>query len=459
MPVSALNNRRHFTADRARNSYMSINRPVTASRLGRLSLLGKLASGVVGGMVSEGARQLTQGKRPSLGDLLLTPSNAHRLTHRLSEMRGAAMKVGQLLSMDSGQILPPELSEVLARLRDSAHQMPSTQVTAMLQQAWGNHWQSKFKHFEFKPLAAASIGQVHQAVLRDGRQLAIKIQYPGVERSIDSDVDNVASLLRLFKLIPQEMNFLPLLNEAKQQLHAEADYQQEALALERFSSFTLQDQRFLIPLVIESLTTSKVLAMTYMDGQPIENLAEKPARERNAAAAAILELGIREVFDWGFVQTDPNFANYRYEADSGRIQLLDFGATREYSMHQRTALRALLNACIDGNGTEMEKAAAKVGYLDQRDPSGYRSGVIELLRHATEPVRADGVYNFAASDLADRMRDRLVDMRLHSNFWRLPPAGVLFLHRKLGGLYMLLARLRATVPVRDLVDTLGAEPP
>jgi predicted unusual protein kinase regulating ubiquinone biosynthesis (AarF/ABC1/UbiB family) len=436
---------------------MANNQQLRTSRIGRLSLLGKLAGGIVGGMVSEGARQLAQGRRPRFGDILLTPANANRLTHRLSEMRGAAMKVGQLLSMDSGQILPPELSEILARLRDSAHQMPSTQVTAVLGQAWGSQWQREFRYFDFKPLAAASIGQVHQAVLQDGRRLAIKIQYPEVERSIDSDVDNVASLLRLFNLIPQEMNFLPVLNEAKRQLHAEADYQQEALALRRFSSFTLEDERFSIPQVIESLTTSRVLAMTYMDGQPIENLAEKPAKERNAAAAAILELGIREVFDWGFVQTDPNFANYRYAAADGRIQLLDFGATREYSTHQRSALRALLNACIDGDGAEMEKAAAKVGYLDESDPAGYRTGMIELLRHATEPVRAGGSYNFGTSDLADRMRECLVDMRLNNNFWRLPPTGVLFLHRKLGGLYMLLARLRATVPVRDLVATLDAE--
>jgi len=436
---------------------MAINRQVTASRIGRLSLLGKLASGVVGGIVTEGARQLAQGKRPSLGNLLLTPANAHRLTHRLSEMRGAAMKVGQLISMDSGQILPPEFSEVLARLRDSAHHMPSTQVTAVLQQAWGKEWQSKFTRFDFNPIAAASIGQVHDAVLQDGRRLAIKIQYPGIRRSIDSDVDNVASLLRLFNLIPQAMNFLPVLSEAKRQLHAEADYQQEALAMNRFSSYTARDQRYEIPEVVESLTTTEVLTMTYMDGQPIETLAGKPGTERDAAAAAILGLAIHEVFDWGFVQTDPNFANYRYQPDNGRIQLLDFGATREYSTQQRAALRALLNACIDGDGADVEKAAAKVGYLDASDPPGYRSGIIALLRDATEPVRAKGNYSFGGSDLADRMRDRLVDMRLHNNFCRLPPTSVLFLHRKLGGMYMLLTRLRATVAVRDLISTLGTE--
>ena len=436
---------------------MTMNRHVTASRIGRLSLLGKLASGIVGGMVSEGARQLAQGKRPSLGNILLTPANAHRLTHRLSELRGAAMKLGQLLSMDSGQVLPPELSQVLERLRDGAHQMPSTQVTAVLQQAWGKEWQSQFKRFNLNPVAAASIGQVHDAELHDGVRLAIKIQYPGIKRSIDSDVDNVASLLRLFNLIPQEMNFLPLLQEAKHQLHAEADYLREAQALSRFSSYTAGDDRFVLPEVVESLTTPEVLTMTYLDGQPIEQLAGKPGTKRNAAAAAILELALHEVFDWGFVQTDPNFANYRYQADTSRIQLLDFGATREYSPQQRAALRALLHACIDGHELDIEHAAAKVGYLESTDPPAYRSGIIALLRDATEPVRAEGNYNGGASGLAERMRDRLVDMRLHNNFWRMPPTGVLFLHRKLGGLYMLLTRLRATVAVRDLASGLAAE--
>lgn len=433
---------------------MTTRKNVTTSRLGRLSLLGKLAGGIVGGMVGEGARQLAKGKRPGLSSLLLTPANAHRLTHRLSEMRGAAMKVGQLLSMDSGQILPPELSEILARLRDSAHRMPSTQVTAVLQGAWGRNWQSGFRHFGFEPIAAASIGQVHRAVLQDGRRLAIKVQYPGISRSIDSDVDNVAALLRAFNLIPQEMNFLPVLQEAKRQLHAEADYRLEAQALDRFTGYLSDDPRFELPLVVQSLTTNEVLAMTYMDGAPIETLTARPGTVRNAAASAILELAIREVFDWGFVQTDPNFANYLYQTGSGRIQLLDFGATREYSEAQRHALRSLLDACLDGCDSDIEKAAAEVGYLGPGDPPGYRQGILALLRDATEPVRAPGSYSFGTSELADRMRDRLVQMRLHEKFWRLPPTGILFLHRKLGGLYMLLTRLRARVGVRDLLAVL-----
>ena len=438
---------------------MTMNRQVTTSRLGRLSLLGKMASGLVGGMVSEGARQIVQGKRPSLENLLLTPANAHRLTHRLSEMRGAAMKVGQLLSMDSGQILPPELSEILARLRQNAHQMPSTQVDTALQKAWGADWRDRFERFDFSPIAAASIGQVHSALLSDGRRLAVKIQYPGIRRSIDSDVDNVASLLRLFNLIPEALDFQPVLQEAKRQLHAEADYFKEALALEQFSRHVMEDQRFAVPEVVESLTTSEVLAMTFMDGHPIERLANKPPAQRNSAAAAILELALREVFEWGCVQTDPNFANYQYQPDTGRIQLLDFGATREYSTQQRAALKALLRACVDGEHAHIESAAATVGYLDEHDPPGYRSAIIALLRDASEPARSERPYNFGTSGLAERMRDRLLQMRLHNKFWRMPPMGVIFLHRKLGGLYMLLRRLRARVAVPEIVARLDTTIP
>lgn len=419
-------------------------------------MIGKLASGIVGGMVSEGARQIAQGKRPSIDELLLTPANARRLTNRLSEMRGAAMKVGQLLSMDSGQILPTEVSDILAYLRESAHQMPRSQLVGVLQQAWGDDWQRHFKQFDFNPIAAASIGQVHRATLPDNQQLAVKIQYPGIRRSIDSDVDNVASLLQLFNLIPKEMKLQSVLAEAKKQLHIEADYMKEADALTRFSDHIGSDRRFSVPQVLTPLTTADVLTMTYLDGQAIESLTDQPLNVRNAAASALLELSLREVFDWGFVQTDPNFANYRYQANSSQIQLLDFGATRVVSTEQRIAVRTLLHACRQGHRSDIENAAAQVGYLDETDPPIYRSGIVSLLLDVSEPVRTNGRFNFGRSDLADRMRDRLIQMRLQEKYWRLPPADVLFLHRKLGGLYLLLKRLRARIDVADVLYRLNS---
>lgn len=431
---------------------MSQERRISTSRLGRLSQLGRLAGGIAGGVMAEGARQIAQGQRPSVGDLLFTPGNAQRLGDRLSEMRGAAMKVGQLLSMDSGQLLPPQFTELLAHLRDNAHAMPLGQVAEVLKHAWGEDWDRRFSRFSFTPLAAASIGQVHEAVTKDGRHLAVKIQYPGIRGSIDSDVDNVATLLRLSNLIPEGLELTPLLTEAKIQLHAEADYRREAIALGRFAEHLGQDPRFDVPAVVDSLTTEHTLTMQYLDGEPIDSLADAPSVQRNAAATSLVELALREVFAWGLVQTDPNFSNYLYSPRSGRIQLLDFGATRDYEPGLRTALRNLLAACIGGNDDDVATFAAEVGYLDQRDPAGYRATVIALLRTATEPARARGDYAFASSDLAERMKDLVVEMRLKEKFARMPPPQVLFLHRKLGGLYLLLGRIRATIPVADLVE-------
>jgi predicted unusual protein kinase regulating ubiquinone biosynthesis (AarF/ABC1/UbiB family) len=354
--------------------------------------------------------------------------------------------------MDSGNLLPQQLSEVLSRLREGAHQMPLGQVAQVLERAWGGDWQRQFRRFKFTPLAAASIGQVHEALLKDGRRLAVKVQYPGIRQSIDSDVDNVATLLGMFKLVPREIDIRPLLAEAKRQLHLEADYRAEADAMQRYRLLLGNDPRFLMPQVIEELSTTDVLAMHFQDGRPIETLADEPGAVRNRAAGALVELALREVFDWGLVQTDPNFANYLYQPSSGRIQLLDFGATRAYPAHRRSALRALLAASVDGTDDAIADAAHLVGYLGDRDPPGYRDTVIGLLRTATEPVLANGTYAFRTSDLARRMSDIVVDMRLRDRYGRLPPTDILFLHRKLGGLYLLLTRIGARIALRELIE-------
>lgn len=164
-----------------------------------------------------------------------------------------------------------------------------------------------------------------------------------------------------------------------------------------------------------------------------------------------MQLALREVFDWGLVQTDPNFANYRFEPAKQRLQLLDFGATREYSALQRTVLRNLLLACLDGNDEDVAHAASTVGYLNDRDSHDYRTGIVSLLRTATEPVREAVHYTFGDSDLARRMSEIALDLRLRDKFGRLPPPEILFLHRKLAGLYMLLGRLHAKIPTRELI--------
>ena len=192
---------------------------VPKGRLSRLSKLGSLASRVAGNMLAEGVSELAKGKRPKIKDLLLTPTNAIRVADQLAQMRGAAMKVGQMISMDAGDILPAELTDLLARLRSDARSMPEKDLKSLLEAQWGENWQKKFIQFPLQPIAAASIGQVHKVITEDLQRLAIKIQYPGIKQSINSDVDNVATLIKMTGLLPKGLDIKPLLAEAKKQLH------------------------------------------------------------------------------------------------------------------------------------------------------------------------------------------------------------------------------------------------
>lgn len=436
---------------------MSTELDIPVSQASRLLQLGKLAGGIAGGAVAEGLRQLKSGSLPAPPELLLNPANARRLARRLSEMRGAAMKVGQLLSMEGGDFLPREFSQILAGLRDDAHTMPMLQLAAQLEGAWGADWLAQFDRFFFQPIASASIGQVHRAKTHDGRHLAIKIQYPGVKRSIDSDVDNVAALLRLFRLLPEREGLTPVLQEAKRQLHEEADYFAEARHIEAYRERINSFPGFCVPQVDAELTRRNVLAMAFMSGEPIDTLAGDTAALRNAVASRLVELSLKEVFDWGLVQTDPNFSNYLYLADSGEVGLLDFGATRSYSQDKIGLFRQLLAAAIRGDDKLLSDAAEAVGYVDKGDPEVYLSAVNALLKAAAEPARARGGYDFGASGLARRMSEQVLRLRMESKVWRMPPAEVLFLHRKLGGTYLLCTRLSASVDVGRLVERYVAQ--
>ncbi|MGB5224297.1 MAG: AarF/ABC1/UbiB kinase family protein [Arenicellales bacterium] len=430
---------------------MISEKPVPASRAGRLMQMGRLAGGLAGGMLGAGLRQVASGNRPTMSDMLLTPANATRLANRLSEMRGAAMKVGQLLSMESNDLLPPQLTEILARLRQDAHAMPIGQVDAVLTKAWGESWQDRFSRFVFTPLAAASIGQVHEAMTVDGHHLAIKIQYPGIRQSIDSDVDNVAGLLSLFNMVPAE-TLKPLLQEAKIQLHAEADYLAEAQHLEAFAEHLAGDDGFIVPRVHGELTTVDVLAMEYMAGEPIEKIAGQSQRQRDCLATRLLGLSLRELFSWGLVQTDPNYANFLYQQNQDRIVLLDFGAARCYNQQRRDALGRLMLAGMQDDMVMLKQAAVEVGYLGDSDSPAYVDAIIQLLRMATEPARVAGGFDFTTNDLSQRMSQLLFKLRMENRLWRMPPPDILFLHRKLGGMYMLCAKIQARVDVGKLVE-------
>ena len=434
---------------------------VPTGRVERLLRFGGIASGIAGGVAAGGLRALAQGRRPDMAQLLLTPANTLRLTDGLSHLRGAALKLGQMLSMDTGLVLPEELTAILGRMRDDARHMPPKQLQTVLNAEWGAGWYRRFARFDVRPFAAASIGQVHRAVLPDGRDLAIKVQYPGVRASIDSDVDNVAALLRLPGLLPRGMDVSPLMAEAKRQLHAEADYLAEAQHLARFGTLLAGSDIFVLPDLLADLCTPQVLAMTYLDSVPLDSLVDAPQTLRDRVAAALIDLVLRELFVFGAMQTDPNLANYRYDPKTGRIVLLDFGAVQPISPAVAADFRALARVALAGGADQTRDAMQRIGYFGSATAPHHQDLIQAMFDTAMAPLRQDAPFDFGDSDLLERLRDMGLAIGTDRELAHVPPAATLFLHRKIGGMYLVAAKLRARVARRPVLEAYldpGARP-
>lgn len=423
-----------------------------SGRLSRLGVFGKLAGGVAGGVVAEGARRLAAGERPRASDLLLTPANAQRVAEQLSQLRGAAMKLGQMISMDAGDMLPPEWAAILAKLRDSAYHMPPQQLDRVLAAEWGKDWRRRFAHFQAHPIAAASIGQVHRARLPDGRELAIKVQYPGVRDSLDADVDNVATLLRVSGLLPKELDVTPLLAEAKRQLREEADYLREGAMLERYRERLAGDDGFVVPALHPELTTPGVLAMEFVPAQPIESLETAPADVRDGLMARLIALVLTELLDWRLMQTDPNFANYRWQPETGRLVLLDFGATRAVAPETSNGYRRLLAALFSADPAAIRGAALGAGFLGEAAAARHGELVDRMIAVVLGELARGDSFDFGDRAFVGTLRDQGIVLARDRETWHVPPADTLFAQRKISGTALLAARLKARVPVRAMVE-------
>lgn len=427
-------------------------RSLPTHRISRFSKFASLATRVAGNVIAEGTKQIAKGNKPKAKDLLLTPQNIARLTDQLAHLRGAAMKLGQMLSMDAGDVLEPELADILSRLRSNADPMPAKQLNGVMEGSLGANWKAEFLSFNFKPIASASIGQVHQAYSDAGDNLAVKVQYPGIRKSIDSDVDNVGTLLKVVGLIPESVDYKALLEEAKKQLHDEADYAREAQFAIRYHDALKEHPHFVVPKIHTESSSDSVLAMEFIDGSPIEQIEHYDQSTRDFVMHSLLELLFRELFEFKMVQTDPNFANYLYIENTRQIGLLDFGATREYSERFSTGYRQAFASVVNNDEQGLNEALEQIGFFSQTILQDQRQAILDLVKMACEPMLVDEPYDFKASGLAQKLREAGTILSMEQEYWHTPPADALFLHRKIGGMYLLAARIGAKVNIRQLVS-------
>jgi predicted unusual protein kinase regulating ubiquinone biosynthesis (AarF/ABC1/UbiB family) len=426
---------------------------VPTSRAARLLRFGLLSGELALSAAAATARQLSKGRRPDLAAAVLTPGNAGLLARRLASLRGPAMKVGQMLSLQGEDIIPAEFRNALSMLRSQGYAMPDSQLRRVLGREYGRGWEERFARFDMEPAAAASIGQIHRARTHGGRELALKVQFPGVARSVDSDVNNLASLLRRLDFLPVTMDIDAIAGEAKRQLHLETDYEGEARNLERYSKLVADMPSVVVPRVHRALTTRRVLAMDWMDGDPLESLSSEavPQATRNAVAKTLQDLMFRELFQYRFMQTDPNIANYLYLPATQQVGLLDLGSVGEFPKEFSERYRRVCRSVIAGDNEGIRAAAAEIGYLHPDDGPVAARGVVDIIRLVCEPLAHRGPYDFAASGMIGRARDLGLAVAMKQGL-RSPPPQTIFLHRKLLGTFLVCSRLRARVNVHALVE-------
>ena len=272
---------------------------VPASPLARLWGFGGMAmslvSGAAGGVISGGSASPSH-----------SVAQAERLAEGLCRMRGAALKIGQMLSLLDDGLLPPAIAAALERVRAQADVMPPHQLEAVMLAELGPSWRERLggDSFDVAPVAAASIGQVHSSTLPDGRRVAIKVQYPGVADSIHSDIGNLRRLLRVSNFLPRGLYIDNIMKVAREELSAECNYELEALHQERFRALLADQPNIVVPAVVPELSTRRILVTEWLEGAPIDQVVESGLDQeaRNEIARTLLRLTLQELFTWRFMQ-------------------------------------------------------------------------------------------------------------------------------------------------------------
>ncbi|CAI2725995.1 unnamed protein product [Schistosoma spindalis] len=430
----------------------SKERRVPSSRMGRVAGFGNLALSLGVGAATEWAKQKVgypvSGASASPPNVFLAEANLEKIVDTLCRMRGAALKLGQMLSIQDESFVSPQVQKIFERVRQAADFMPAKQMRKVLTSELGENWTEYVSDFEEKPFAAASIGQVHRATLKDGRIVAIKIQYPGIADSIDADINNLTSLLNRFNIFPRGLFADKAIEVARKELRAECDYLLEAVYGKRFTQLLEGDPVYQVPQVIDELTTSRVLTTEYMNGLVLDDCISLPQNVRNWIGEQLLRLCLKELFVFHVMQTDPNWSNFLYNPQTGKIVLLDFGASREYDKSFVDTYIRLIHASAEHDEETILKLSKDLGFLTGYETKVLQQAHVNAVSILGEAFASEKNFDFSQQSTTKRISHLIPVMLEH----RLspPPEESYSLHRKMSGCFLLCSKLKAVVNCRPL---------
>ena len=423
----------------------------TSSRQRALSLLRTLGSTAV----RAGGEKIKRTLSGTSAENLLHSGAALRLAQGLDELKGAAMKFGQMLSMADDSVIPKQWREALARLQSTASPRPWLEIRPVIESALQGQW--PFAEINEHAMHAASIGQVHKARLKDGLNVAVKIRYPGLENNVRSDLENIRRVMTIANVLPSGANFDELF------ARVESLFLQEMNFIEEQKFYSLYRERFIdskdivVPRIIEEFSNNDILISEWIDGVNLKDWMShhgapqvssdlEPLRDK--IGTLMLDLLFFEIFEHGYIQSDPNPANFLVTTD-GRLCLLDFGATEALSEHLVANYKQLTQACLFGNKHDVLNAGKQMGVIRDSDPESAQDAFVRMMAITCEPF-IHHVYSWKDCQLTRRLKDTVMTFATSTRL-RPPPAELVFLNRRILGTQMLLENLGPTIRARDII--------
>ena len=411
---------------------------------GRLVRMGLMGAGVVGRNTLAGIRKIgaSEERRKEI-DRSTHEANAVRIFDSMTQMKGAFMKLGQMLSLQA-QTLPEPYLRRLADLQWEAPPMHATLMRMQFRNETGKNPEDVYDGFEREPFAAASLGQVHKARLQTGEPVAVKIQYPGIDRSIDSDFANLKAMLSTIRLNREQFGEVwDAVEEVRKHFHREVDYVQEAATIDEFRRLLRDRDDIRIPKVYKELSTSRILTMEYIEGRHLRDyLRTKPSQaERDAIGERLLDLFFRQAFDFGLLHADPHPGNYLF-LEGGRIGLLDFGCSKKFDAAFIEDHKALFRIPI-GDADGLARHYRKLGGLHDGDPKleEKKQALLRVQRTDIAKYHEDRAFDFGD---AAHFREVVGGLQDLAKLGLTTPGYVLYMRAKIG-LYNLFHQLGARI--------------
>ncbi len=411
---------------------------------GRLVRMGLMGAGIVGRNALAGIRKVgaSEDRRRSI-DLSTHEANALRIFETMGRLKGAFMKLGQMLSQQA-HTLPEPYVRRLAELQWEAPPMHGTLMRLQFRNEMGRAPEEVFDGFEREPFAAASLGQVHRARLPGGEAVAVKIQYPGIDRSIESDFANFKTLLSTVRLSREQYGEVwAAVEEIRAHFHREVDYLQEAETIDEFRRLLRDRQDVAIPRVHRDFSSRRVLTMEFLPGRhlPAYLRGDPPQRERDEVATRLLDLFFRQTFDFALLHADPHPGNYLF-MDGERIGLLDFGCSKKFERAFIEEHRKLFRIPI-GDVETLERHYRRFDFYNDRDPlkERKREALLRMQRLDIAKYREDRAFDFGD---AAHLREVIASLRDLARLGLTTRGFVLYVRAKIG-LYNIFHRLGARV--------------